>query len=668
MTPDRPLAPRTGWERQDWAGLADRLLLAVRPHASPSHALVQLPGPVGGNGAATDGLEGFARTMLLAGFRLAGENGDDPLNLAEWYAAGLAAGTDPSSPDDWRRPDDLAQARVEAASMALVLDLTRPWLWDHLDAVVQEQVVDYLAGMLGGNQWSTTNWLWFRVVVETFLRSVGGPWRREDVEHDLAVHDSFVREDGWLSDGHERSYDHYAGWALHLYPVLWSRMRGAEDLAAGRREADVARLDRYLLDAVRLVGADGGPLIQGRSLIYRFAAAAPLWVGAVAEVPSTPPGLLRRAASGMVGHFTSRGVPDAAGLLDLGWFSAWPALAQSYSGPGSPYWAVKGFLGLSLPATHPAWTAPEEPLPLEQGDQLFTARSPGWLVSGTQSDGLVRIINHGTDHDVEGTSNAESPLYARFAYSTATFPLLDPPAWTAPLDQAVVLLDDAGRASHRSGLTPLGTAVSGEGSDGETGPAVATGASVVEAHWVDAHDQQQHFGYGYRGTSTRAGRVRVASLVRGPWEIRLVRVEDPEPGAVRLRLGGWPVSGEGALDGAAAAGRAEARSSRLTSWLELVDTAGSEGGAAADRVTADVVRRVDAGPLGPETAVPVLELPVRADAWHAVLLGLTGRGSGTDSGTGVAPSVSLAAPSTGSLDVTVTWPDGLVSRSRVTTG
>ena len=37
-----------------------------------------------------------------------------------------------------------------------------------------------------------------------------------------------------MSDGFERSYDHYVGWALHLYPVLWARMQGAADLAAGR--------------------------------------------------------------------------------------------------------------------------------------------------------------------------------------------------------------------------------------------------------------------------------------------------------------------------------------------------------------------------------------------------------------------------------------------------
>ena len=130
------LAPITGWTRERWAALADRMLLAVRPFASPHRARVVRPGEPGGLGADVDALEGFARTFLLAGFRLAGERGADPHDLAGWFAEGLAAGTDPASPERWLRPDEHGQAKVEAASITLILDLTRPWLWGRLDARV----------------------------------------------------------------------------------------------------------------------------------------------------------------------------------------------------------------------------------------------------------------------------------------------------------------------------------------------------------------------------------------------------------------------------------------------------------------------------------------------------------------------------------------------------
>ena len=82
------ISPYTGWIRADFAALADRMLLAARRYASPSQALITPPGAPGGYGSAIDGLEGFARTFLLARFRVAGEQGSDPLNVLERYAQG----------------------------------------------------------------------------------------------------------------------------------------------------------------------------------------------------------------------------------------------------------------------------------------------------------------------------------------------------------------------------------------------------------------------------------------------------------------------------------------------------------------------------------------------------------------------------------------------------
>src|SRR5690606_3105765 len=353
-----------------------------------------------------------------------------------------------------------SQAKVEAASLALILDLTRPWIWDRLAPSAQEQTVEYLSSVVGDDGYPDNNWVWFRIVVETFLRSVGGPFSPGDVARDLAAHDRFRRPGGWFADGPERSYDHYAGWALHLYPVLWARMAGAADVAAAagddlavRSAADREHLARYLDDALALVGADGSPLLQGRSLTYRFAAAAPFWAGAVAGVGR--PGLLREAATRIVRHFAERGVPGGDGLLTLGWHHPWRPIAQRYSGTGSPYWASKGLLGLALPATHEVWTAPAEPLPVERGDVLTVAAAPGWAISATRDDGIVRVVNHGTDHALPGDAVGDSPLYARLGYSTAVSPLLDREAWVSPLDQSVVLLDAAGTATHRAGFAPL---------------------------------------------------------------------------------------------------------------------------------------------------------------------------------------------------------------------
>jgi hypothetical protein len=196
------------WTRQDLLAYADRLLDGVRPWASENFARITPPGASGGYGRDVDGLEGFARTFLLAGFRIAGAKGQGVDRLIEDYSRGIAAGVDPESPDRWVRLDEHDQAKVEAASLALILDMTREWIWESLDPTTQARVIGYLSPVVGDAGYPRNNWLWFRIVVETFLRSVGGPWSQEDIDADLELHETFVRQDGWLSDGDERAYDH----------------------------------------------------------------------------------------------------------------------------------------------------------------------------------------------------------------------------------------------------------------------------------------------------------------------------------------------------------------------------------------------------------------------------------------------------------------------------
>lgn len=615
MVIDSRSATRVEWSRADWVNFADRLLAAAMRNASDGNGRITFPGDEGGYGRAVDGLEGFARTFLIAGFRIAGARGEGVDELIDFYARGVRTGVDPDAPDRWVRLDEHPQAKVEAASLALIFDLTRPWLWDKLDPTTQQRVVDYLAPVVGDDTYPRNNWLWFRIVVETFLRSVGGPWSQDDIETDLARHDSYRRAEGWFSDGDDRAYDHYVGWAMHLYPILWARMSGAAELAGDRPARDVEDLDSYLRDAIHLVGADGSPLIQGRSLIYRFAAAAPFWAGIIADVPSLSAGALRHAAERVVRHFNEHGGPDATDVLTMGWHETWRQLAQPYSGPGSPYWAAKGLLGIALPADHPVWSAPAEPLPVEQGDFLRQIAAPGWAVSGTHADGIVRIANHGTDKAAPGALVADSPLYARIGYSTATSPLLDERGWTEPLEQSVALVEGGGRATHRAGMDLLDVRTD------DASVAVAS-ASRWHAHLVDIAAEQQRHGGGFTGEASVVATVSAVSVLRGPWEVRLVRVDDlAEPERWTVRWGGWPSPHDAAL----------------TSAIRPLTFDGAT----------ESVSRSNASPLAPNVIVPTVSSPVAAGTWQAAEILL----SGAD-----ARCSSTLVVADGSAQIT--WPDG----------
>ncbi|WP_051869823.1 DUF2264 domain-containing protein, partial [Streptomyces resistomycificus] len=514
------------------------------------------PGPASHSGPWSDGLEGFARSFLLAAFRIAGSGGQVAPALIERYAAGLAAGTDRHHPEHWPPITDRAQPMVEAASVAIALHESRPWLWDHLDDTVRHQVADWLGGFVGADV-NDSNWRLFQVITEEFLASVGAPHDRGEIDAGLARLDDWYRGGGWYTDGDGRKFDYYNAWALHLYPVLWERIAGPR-ADAGTVTRQRERLRQFLSAHQHFFGSDGAPVHQGRSLTYRFATTAPLWAGALADATPLPPGRTRRLASGTLRHFAERGAPDERGLLTLGWYGPFRPVTQRYSGPASPYWASKAFLGLLLPADHPVWTATEEPGPVDLTDTTLALPAPGWLLHSTAADGIVRLVNHGSDRlPPPPARDEDSPHYAKLAYSTATAP--DTP--TGP-DNHIALLAPDGTPSPRGRIRPMGA-------DGR------------------------------RAASRQDAGIETVSVVHGPWEVRVHRVDAP-PGTP-VREGGWAVADDTAPPlaqtgpGRALARRGDGLTSAIVGLYGWGDAAGT------------VVRTLDANACGRHSATPVLE-------------------------------------------------------------
>ncbi|MEU5288919.1 DUF2264 domain-containing protein [Streptomyces sp. NPDC020755] len=552
---DRVSSPYTGYTRAHWEAAADGMLDAAWKWATPGGARLDLPGPPSHSGVRSDGLEGYARTFLAAGFRVAGAGGKDPNGLLERYADGLDAGTRTPGRDDaesWPLildHDVQGQPMVESASVALGLRLTRPWLWERLTPDVRDRAEHWLRGALrhvpAGN-----NWYLFPYTVAGFLESVG----RGDAEtarareRALELLESWYRGDGWYADGDGRAFDHYNGWALHLYPLLDAHLSG--DARESARHG--ARLREHLGSFSLMFGGDGAPLHFGRSLTYRFAASTAVGLGAVTGHTPLAPGASRRLVSGALRYFLERGAVDGSGLLSLGWHGPHAATLQTYSGPASPYWASKAFVSLLAPAEHPFWSSPEEAAPSEGPDQVLSVPAAGFLVQSTRADGVVRLHNHGSDHvrPDEGESAAdEDPHYARLAYSTVTGPTSG--ANTADNHLSVTV---GGARSARRRIHPLG---SGHG-DG-WGWAASWHLPVFPA-----------------GPSTVPGlRVESAIVARGRHELRVHRVLGAPDGA-RAELTGWATDPGGAV---------RSRLWGLHGWEAPEDVRAPQGTAFARRAT-----------------------------------------------------------------------------------
>lgn len=437
---DRQLSPRTGWTRTHWEWLADRLLAGVRPYATRGHAFLHLPGGrPSRNGARFDGLEGFARTFLLAAFRLRGSGGLATGELVERYAAGLVAGTSREGRESWPLIGHHSQASVEAASIAIGLYETRPWIWERLSAEEQDHVVGWLAGIHRKRMYRN-NWFLFPVAVNAFLKSVGAPYRQEEIDRNLDRIETMYRGGGWYVD--RQRFDHYVGWAFHFYTLLWCRMDGdTSDPARAATYRERVRL--YLEDYRHLFGANGAPLYQGRSLIYRWATLAPLWAAALLDASPLSPGEARRLASGVARYFLDAGAL-AGGVLSMGWHREFLPMAQDYSGPASPYWGSKGLLGLLLPPDHAVWTDVEQPLAVEQADFCRALPEPGWLAVGTVTDGVVRVFNEQGGAGRKAPSPPD-PHYGRLAHSTHTAPDLRSDDGVPWLDTHATLIRPAAR-------------------------------------------------------------------------------------------------------------------------------------------------------------------------------------------------------------------------------
>jgi hypothetical protein len=564
---DKGRSGHTGWHRAHWEAVADHLLDAVNPYATPGHAQYRLPGRQSKSGVDSDGLEGYARTFLLAAFRIAGARGEVAPALIERYAQGLGNGTDPGHRHAWAPLTDHAQQLVEAASIALALHETRPWLFDRLSPAVQARVVDWLAGFVGKVP-HANNWVMFQVVVEQFLANVGGPHDAAEIERRLAAIEEWYVGDGWYTDGDGQHFDYYCGWALHFYPLLWARMAG--DAAAAERYRDRLRL--FLAQYQHLFAADGAPTHQGRSLTYRFATVAPLWLGAMFDALPDSPGGARRIASGVLRHFVERGAPDERGLLTLGWYRPFLPAVQAYSGPASPYWASKGFLGLVLPSDHPVWTDPERAAPIDDADQVVAMPGPGWLLHATRHDGIVRLLNHGSDRfSPQRATGLEDPHYTKLGYSTHTAP-------------------ETGSDAHRRCV------------DGHLA-VVAPDGSVSRRRRVERIAVLDRFAASRYEDKLQSGLVRVisATVVHGRVELRAHLVEAPAGHAVRE--GGYALAADSPP--AVVLGKASAvvrRPDGVTSAIVALHGYPARGAAA-------VSRALDANAFGPCSATPFLSAP-----------------------------------------------------------
>ena len=233
-----------------------------------------------------------------------------------------------------------------------------------------------------------------------------------DSIEDLYVGDGFYRDSNEAVDS--RRIDWYNPWALHLYslflisPVADSR---PEDKARADRIKERARI--FAKHCRNWYDETGSNIPYGRSLIYRHCAAAFWGALAVANVEALPWGVMKGYYCRSLRWWSTQPISrNGDGVLSLGYSYPNQLITERYSCAGSPYWAMKAFLPLALPADHPFWTAAE--LPIDSREPITSSHIAGMVFSHQPNHTVLLVSGPGTSQVMRGVPEK----YQKFAYST----------------------------------------------------------------------------------------------------------------------------------------------------------------------------------------------------------------------------------------------------------
>lgn len=396
-----PMADNPCRTREDVEQALQALVRPLEPFRSPAGARVRLDAAAAHFDVAAADFEGFARPLW--GLAPAAAGG---ATWIDWkpVARGLAAGTDPQHPEYWGEVRDRDQRLVELAAIGLTLRLVPQHVWDPLSETEKSNVAQYLLSARQ-KEYVGNNWQFFRLMLDLGLKTIGVPFDAAPSDRYRENLDALYLGDGWYRDGPPRHVDHYIPFAFHFYGLILAAL---DDDPRNERYRERAR--EFASDISRWYADDGAALVFGRSMTYRFATGGIWGALAFAGEEALPWGIIKGYYLRLLRWWTRQPIAGRDGILPVGYTYPNLLMSENYNSAGSPYWALKAFLPLALPADHPFWAAEELPCPARPKPTAL--RHPGMLVANPPGDAIALASGQ---QNLTMRFGAEK--YAKFAYS-----------------------------------------------------------------------------------------------------------------------------------------------------------------------------------------------------------------------------------------------------------
>lgn len=341
--------------RQDLVAALNTLLAAVDTQFPAGRSRFSLGDTSAHYATDVAQMEGLSR-VLWGLFPLMAAGDSTP--YSDKYIAAIKQGTDPHSAGYWGEAGPYDQRLVEMAAYGLGLAL----LQENLTERFSERELMNLHAWLNQITDATmpdSNWNYFAIMVQLGFKRAGLPYDQQAIDRRFAMMDAYYLGDGWYSDGPGRPKDYYISMAFHFYGLIYATLSGDEARAEVLRQ----RSALFAEDFIYMSAPDGASVPFGRSLTYRFAMVAFWSAVAFSGLEVFTPGIVKGIILRHLRWWQQQPITDRDGILTLGFAYPNLAMCEDYNSPGSPYWALKTYLILALPESHPFWQADEQPLP-----------------------------------------------------------------------------------------------------------------------------------------------------------------------------------------------------------------------------------------------------------------------------------------------------------------
>ncbi len=354
-------------------------------------------------------MEAFARPLWAIVPMLAGGcEAVEPIWAA--WKEGIIHGVDPDHPEYWGEVEDYDQRLVEMAVFGMGMALAPQRFFFELPESAQKNLHAWL-DQINHHDMPKNNWTFFRVLVNMGFIVCGLPVDRNRMEQDFAMIEEHYEGDGWYFD-YFNQREYYTMWAFHFYGMVYAKVMGDRDPA--RSAEYVARGKLMAPDFACWFDRNCEALPYGRSLTYRFAQGAFYAAQALAEAEceGVSYGVMKRLLLGNMRRWFAKPIFTRDGVLTIGYNYPNLHMAEGYNAPGSPYWAMKSFAVLALPADHPFWQAEEQ----AHKTPALTRQAHMRMLVARSEDGS-HVIAYPAGNRAHEHSHDEAK-YEKLAYST----------------------------------------------------------------------------------------------------------------------------------------------------------------------------------------------------------------------------------------------------------